>query len=95
MVPFAELQEALKSEGVRLASVDGEAELIAGLSYGHAEIMAKAVKWLRAGHAEAPDPGALLDEPFTLKELRELPEVVAGAPLTRDALWQFMEPKLA
>lgn len=42
VVPLAELQEALKSDGVGLASVDGEAELIAGLPYGHADILAKA-----------------------------------------------------
>ena len=81
VVPLAALEEALKSDGVRLASVTGEPELIAGLPYGHAEIVAKAVEWLRAAYAEAPDPGALLDEPFTLKDLRELHEAVAGETL--------------
>jgi 8-oxo-dGTP diphosphatase len=89
------LEEALKSDGVRLASVGGEPELIAGLPYGHAEIVAKAVEWLRAAYAEAPDPGALLEEPFTLKELRELHEVVAGTSLMRDTFRRFMEPQLA
>ena len=95
VVPLAALEEALKSDGVRLASVTGEPELIAGLPYGHADIVAKAVEWLRAVYAEAPDPGALLEEPFTLKDLRELHEVVAGAPLMRDTFRRFMEPKLA
>ena len=69
VVPLAELGGALKSDGVRLASVGGEPELVAGLPYGHAEIVAKAVEWLRAAYTESPDPGALLEEPFTLKEL--------------------------
>lgn len=95
VVPLAVLEEALASDGVRLASVTGEPELIAGLPYGHADIVAKSVDWLRAAYAEAPDPAALLDEPFTLKDLRELHEVVAGVPLMRDTFRRFMEPKLA
>jgi 8-oxo-dGTP diphosphatase len=94
VVPLAALEEALKSDGVRLASVAGEPELIAGLPYGHAAIVAKALEWLRTAYAEAPDPGALLAEPFTLKELRELHEVVAGHTLMRDTFRRFMEPKL-
>jgi 8-oxo-dGTP diphosphatase len=93
-VPLAALEEALKSDGVRLASVTGEPELIAGLPYGHAEIVGKAVEWLRAAYREAPDPGALLDEPFTLKDLRELHEAVAGSTLMRDTFRRYMEPKL-
>ncbi|MEN8583117.1 NUDIX domain-containing protein [Burkholderia sp. RS01] len=95
VVQPAALEEALKSDGVRLASVTTEPELIAGLPYGHAEIVAKAVEWLRTAYAEAPDPGVLLDEPFTLKELRDLHEVVAGTSLMRDTFRRFMEPQLA
>jgi ADP-ribose pyrophosphatase YjhB (NUDIX family) len=95
VVPLAALEDALKSDGVRLASVTGEPEVIAGLPYGHSDIVGKAVEWLRAAYVEAPDPGALLDEPFTLKDLRELHEAVAGQPLMRDTFRRFMEPKLA
>jgi 8-oxo-dGTP diphosphatase len=95
VVPLAALEEALKSDGVRLASVSGEPDVIAGLPYGHAGIVAKAVEWLKTAYAEAPDPGELLDEPFTLKELRELHEAVAGQTLMRDTFRRFMEPKLA
>jgi 8-oxo-dGTP diphosphatase len=95
VVPLAELEGSLKSDGVRLASAEGEPELVAGLPYGHAEMVAKAVEWLRSAYAEGPDPGALLDEPFTLKELRDLHEVVAGRPLMRDTFRRFMEPQLA
>ncbi|QCB98562.1 NUDIX hydrolase [Arthrobacter sp. PAMC25564] len=94
MVPLADLEQALKSDGVRLASVTGEPELIAGLPYGHAEIVANAVEWLRAAYAEEPDPGELLEEPFTLKDLRGLHEAVAGQTLMRDTFRRFMEPKL-
>ncbi|UKA55493.1 NUDIX domain-containing protein [Arthrobacter sp. FW305-BF8] len=94
VVPLAELEGALKSDGVRLAFVGGEPEVVAGLPYGHAEIVGKAVEWLRAAYAEAPDPGALLEEPFTLKDLRELHEVVAGHSLMRDTFRRFMEPQL-
>jgi ADP-ribose pyrophosphatase YjhB (NUDIX family) len=94
VVPLAALEEALKSDVVRLASVAGEPELITGLPYGHAAIVASAVEWLRAAYREAPDPGALLAEPFTLKDLRELHEAVAGSTLMRDTFRRFMEPKL-
>lgn len=95
VVPLAGLEDALKSDGVRLASVAEEPEVIAGLPYGHAEMVAKAVEWLRAAYSEAPDPEALLNEPFTLKELRDLHEVVAGTTLMRDTFRRFMEPQLA
>jgi 8-oxo-dGTP diphosphatase len=58
-------------------------------------MVAKAVEWLRGAYADAPDPGALLQEPFTLKELRDLHEVVAGTALMRDTFRRFMEPQLA
>ena len=73
----------------------GDRELIAVLAYGHADIVGKAVEWLRAASRETPDPGALLGEPFTLKDLRELHEVVAGTPLMWDTFLRFVEPKLA
>ncbi|MHC6219814.1 NrtR DNA-binding winged helix domain-containing protein [Arthrobacter sp. MMS24-S77] len=49
---------------------------------------------MRAAYAELPDPGALLDEPFTLRDLRTLHEAVAGETLMRDTFRRFMEPKL-
>lgn len=94
VVPLAALGEALKSDGVRLASVTGEPRVVAGLPYGHADIVAKAVEWMRTAYAEMPDPGALLEEPFTLRDLRTLHEVVAGESLMRDTFRRFMESKL-
>ena len=94
VVRLEALEGALTSDGVRLASVAGEPELIATLPYGHAAIVAKAVEWLRAAYREAPDPGELLAAPFTLRDLRELHEVVAGRSLMRDTFRRFMEPQL-
>ena len=94
MVPLAALREALAHDGVRLVSVSTEPDVVARLPYGHADIVRKSVEWIRAVYAESPDPGALLDEPFTLRELRSLHEVVAGETLMRDTFRRFMEPQL-
>lgn len=95
VVPLHELDQALASDGVRLVSITGDPDAVAGLPYGHADIVAKAVEWMQTAYAETPDPGALLEEPFTLKDLRELHEVVAGSTLMRDTFRRFMEPQLA
>lgn len=94
MVPLAALESALASDGVMLVSVSAEADVVARLPYGHADIVANAVGRMRLAYAEAPDPGALLEEPFTLKDLRDLHEAVAGETLMRDTFRRFMEPKL-
>lgn len=44
VVPLPALEKALRSGGVRLASVTGNPELIASLPYGHADNVAKAVE---------------------------------------------------
>lgn len=95
VIPLRELEQALTSDGVRLVSLTGDSGLVAGLPYGHADILAKALRWMQSGYAEMPDPGALLEEPFTLKDLRELHEEVAGLSLMRDTFRRFMEQKLA
>lgn len=94
-VPRRDLEAPLESDGVRLASVADEPDLIAGLPYGHAAMVDKALRWLRAAYLDAPDPGGLLEEPFTLKQLRDLHEAVAGEPLMRDTFRRQMEPQLA
>ncbi|WP_433123012.1 NUDIX hydrolase [Arthrobacter koreensis] len=93
-VPFQELQKTLEADGVRLASVTGDTQLIAGLPYGHADMVRLAVDRLRQDYAQTPDPAGLLAEPFTLKELRDLHEAVAGRPLMRDTFRRQMEPQL-
>ena len=90
LVPVAALEAALVSDGVRLASVRGSRS---GSRPCHADIVARR-RVARAAYREAPDPGELLDEPLTLKDMRELHEVVAGETLMRDTFRRFMEPKL-
>jgi ADP-ribose pyrophosphatase YjhB (NUDIX family) len=49
------------------------------LAFDHAEMVAAAVKALRAEYDERPDPRGFLDEPFTLRQLRAVHQAV-GAP---------------
>ena len=93
-VPFRDLERPLQSDDVRLASVTGEMDMITALPYGHADMVNLAVERLRQDYAQTPDPAGLLPEPFTLKELRDLHEAVAGRPLMRDTFRRLMEPQL-
>ncbi|MCC9206517.1 NUDIX hydrolase [Arthrobacter sp. zg-Y769] len=93
-VPFRDLAKPLQSDDVRLASIAAEADLIAALPYGHADMVLLAVERMRQDYAQTPDPAGLLPEPFTLKELRELHEAVAGRTLMRDTFRRQMEPQL-
>jgi len=65
------------------------------LPYGHEQIIGRAVADVRNRYAIAPDPDRLLDEPFTILELRKLHESVAGRALQRDTFRRLMEPQLA
>ena len=94
-VPFLDLKQPLQSNDVQLASVTVDADLIAGLPYGHADMVRLAVERLRQDYLQTPDPAGLLPEPFTLKDLRDLHEAVAGRPLMRDTFRRLMEPQLA
>ncbi|MCC3273276.1 NUDIX hydrolase [Arthrobacter zhangbolii] len=93
-VPFRDLEKPLQSDDVRLASVTVDADLIAALPYGHADMVDLAVERLRQDYAQTPDPAGLISEPFTLKDLRDLHEAVAGRPLMRDTFRRLMEPQL-
>jgi ADP-ribose pyrophosphatase YjhB (NUDIX family) len=50
------------------------------LLFDHDDIVRRAVEWLRARYAERPDPAGLLEEPFTMRQLRQLHTAVAGEP---------------
>jgi ADP-ribose pyrophosphatase YjhB (NUDIX family) len=67
---------------------------IGRLDYQHDEIVRAAVDWLRARYAASPDPDALLLEPFRLRELHRLHEIIAGQPLQRDTFRRAMLPGL-
>jgi ADP-ribose pyrophosphatase YjhB (NUDIX family) len=53
-----------------------------------------AVERLRAEYAGAPDPRHLLAETFTLRDLQDLHEAIAGTELPRDSFRRAMEPQL-
>jgi ADP-ribose pyrophosphatase YjhB (NUDIX family) len=64
------------------------------LPYDHSEIVARAVTQIRAEYAQVPDPRGLLPEQFTIRQLRQLHEVVAGIPLQADTFRRQMLPHL-
>lgn len=57
-------------------------------------IIALAVEDLRSRYADRPDPDRLLDDEFTMRELRLAHEAVAGQSLQRDWFRRTMEPQL-
>ena len=63
------------------------------LAYRHKEIVGLAAA-VRDEYAAMPDPRDLLDEPFTLRDLLDLHEAVAGESLPRDAFRRSMEHRL-
>jgi 8-oxo-dGTP diphosphatase len=64
------------------------------LSSEHQEIVRVAVHRLRALHERTPDPFGLLESEFSLRQLRELHEIVAGESLQADKFRRTMLPLL-
>ncbi len=64
------------------------------LSAEHQEIVRVAVHRLRALHERTPDPFGLLESEFSLRQLRELHEIVAGESLQADTFRRTMLPLL-
>lgn len=64
------------------------------LRYDHDEIVGLAVQWLRDEYRVSPDPQGLLGEAFTLRDLQQLHEAVAGRRLMRDSFRRSMERQL-
>ncbi|TGD29980.1 NUDIX domain-containing protein [Brevibacterium sp. S22] len=64
------------------------------LSAEHQEIVRVAVHRLRAFHERTPDPFGLLEKEFSLRQLRELHEIVAGEDLQADTFRRTMLPLL-
>src|SRR5699024_12058438 len=60
----------------------------------HQEIVRVAVHRLRAFHERTPDPFGLLEKEFSLRQLRELHEIVAGESLQADTFRRTMLPLL-
>jgi 8-oxo-dGTP diphosphatase len=61
------------------------------LPWDHRDVVAAAVRALRESYESTPDPAHLLgDRAFTLRELQDLHEAVAGTPVPRDAFRRKM-----
>ena len=80
-----------RSDDVRVSLV-GE---LPELTFDHEAIVRMAVEEVRARYRRLPDPEGLLDEPFTMRELRHLHASVADVPhLQPDTFRRQMEPQL-
>ena len=92
VIPYAALEGALLAhpEQVRLAPVSR----LEPLPYDHKAIVAAAVKELRRRYADRPDPEHLLGPRFTVRELRDIHEAIAGTTLPKDTFRRAMEPDL-
>lgn len=64
------------------------------LKYDHAKIVAFAVDALRGEYRHRPDPSGLVDQPFTLRQLRRTHEWVLGEHLLPDTFRRTMMPGL-
>ena len=81
-VPFDRMESATGT----LVHLDdrGVAQTGAALLFDHDVIVREAAEDIRARYELAPDPDALLEDGFTLAELRHLHEGVLGQPLRKD-----------
>lgn len=64
------------------------------LPFDHEVIVRHALDRLRADHGGRPDPYGLLDESFTVLDLRRLHEAVAGHEMQKDTFRRAMLPGL-
>ncbi len=78
------------AQQTRLAPVDRPGEL----AWDHPEIIRLAKNDIRARYETDPDPERLLGNRFTLRDLRQVHEAVAGKKLQRDKFRRTMEPRL-
>ena len=92
VVPFERVERlVVRREGrVRLVSVSRPGPL----PYDHADIVKEAKRVLRSRYAREPDPFHLLGASFTMSELRQVHEAIAGTLLQRDTFRRVMEPHL-
>jgi 8-oxo-dGTP diphosphatase len=74
----------------RLAPVDRPGEL----AWDHPEIVRRAKNDVRERYEAHPDPDRLLGPRFTLRELRQVHEAVAGEQFGRDKFRRTMEDKV-
>jgi 8-oxo-dGTP diphosphatase len=92
IIPYAALVDALLAnpDRVRLAPVSRPGPL----PYDHPAIVAAAKKELRRRYADRPDPERLLGSRFTIRELLDVHQAIAGTTLQKDTFRRAMEPHL-
>jgi 8-oxo-dGTP diphosphatase len=92
VIPYAALAAVLLAdpERVRLAPVSR----LEPLPYDHKAIVAAAVREMQRRYADRPDPERLLGPRFTIRELNEVHEAIAGTTLQKDTFRRAMEPHL-
>jgi ADP-ribose pyrophosphatase YjhB (NUDIX family) len=92
VIPYAALEGAVLDDPqrVRLAPVSK----LEPLPYDHKAIVAAAVTELRRRYADHPDPQRLLGTRFTIRELHDVHEAIAGKTLQKDTFRRAMEPHL-
>jgi 8-oxo-dGTP diphosphatase len=87
-VAHVDLVRSDRVEGCTLAPLVGDRAQVPGrqrrMPYEHDDIVQAAVSWARRAYEDAVDPADLLDQPFTLADLRRLHAAVAGQPLPKD-----------
>jgi 8-oxo-dGTP diphosphatase len=97
VVPVDDAPLLFSRTDLRWAPIEGDGAVVPGqssLPFDHDSIVAHAVSRFRSDHAEAPDPYRLLQEPFTVRELRHLHEAVLGDELQKDTFRRAMLPHL-
>lgn len=77
-------------DGPRPPLPDGQATLPAG----HEEILGLAVRDLRTRYRNAADPDRLLNDHFTIRQLQQIHDAVAGEVSHKDAFRRFADDKI-
>jgi 8-oxo-dGTP diphosphatase len=92
VIPYAALEDAVLADPdrVRLVPVSRPGPL----PYDHTHIVRAAKNELRRRYAEHPDPERLLGPRFTIRELRDVHQAIAGRTLQKDTFRRAMEPLL-
>lgn len=88
VVPVEELK--FDPHNTRLTDLD----TLPQLPYDHTQMVEDAVAKLRELYENSPDPAGLLGESFTIRELHNLHEIIAGTPLQRDTFRRSFHHKL-
>ncbi|MFP5578368.1 MAG: NrtR DNA-binding winged helix domain-containing protein [Acidimicrobiia bacterium] len=97
VVPVADAQSLFSRPDLRWAPIVEGRVVVPGqrrLPFDHDATVTHAVERFRADHVDVPDPYRLLEEPFTVRELRHLHEAVLGEDLQKDTFRRAMLPHL-